>query len=608
MKGIQLIKNNILMVFLLTITTLSYAGTPVWTFTPLTATSISVPGNSTATIQYQVTNQSAKSHSLVMTPITGITQTTTGAGICSNPFTLPSKGSSCTLSLQVNGSQLTHSITDGPIVCEQGSTLQCYKPSPSNVLNINIGLNEYTIGGTVSGLSGSVVLQNNGTDNETVSSDGAFTFSTVLSEGSHYAVTVFTQPAGQTCAVTGGSGTVGSANVTTVAVNCVSNDTTLTESVATLGLSVNDPGLNVALTGAPRVITIYNSGTTTANNVACPTSGSASITSIVCTGCGTILAGQSCQVTITPSGTPSATAYDTNPTPITLSISGTNTNTLTPTINILTYGSVYQGGFVYEITDTTPYTGRIGGTVASLVDQAEPYINSGPQTTNIIWSSNGAASNVSYDYLPGIDETSSSNNGSPTYTAFSNYFQSTYTNTVAPLSSSFNECNGSTDGSCDTSNILAFYNTWVTNDSPSCDQSQGGSGLCTATPGPTTLTYYAAGLCTATINGYSDWYLPAICEMDAVNTNLTCPAGTQSMLGSLTALIGDPGVTTPSTSCNPPAGTNCLAGYYWSSTEVSGFQQDYAWVEYFASGGGSSQLVYGKNNSLGARCSRALTP
>lgn len=165
-----------------------HAGSPVWTFTPLTATSISVPANSTATIQYQVTNQSVKSHSLVMTPITGITQATTGAGICSNPFTLPSRGSSCTLSLQVNGSQLTHSITDGPIVCEQGSTLQCYKPSPSNVLNINVGTSEYTIGGTVSGLSGSVVLQNNGTDNETVSSDGAFTFSTAIAEGGPHAV------------------------------------------------------------------------------------------------------------------------------------------------------------------------------------------------------------------------------------------------------------------------------------------------------------------------------------------------------------------------------------------------------------------------------------
>ena len=180
-KALTLILSSILF----SLSALLHAGSPVWTFTPLTATSISVPANGIATIQYQVTNQSAKSHSLVMRPITGITQTTTGVGICSNPFTLPSKGSSCTLTLQVNGSQLTHSITDGPIVCEQGSTLQCYKPSPSNALNINVnvGINEYTIGGMVTGLSGSVVLQNNGTDNETVSSDGAFTFATTGSGG-----------------------------------------------------------------------------------------------------------------------------------------------------------------------------------------------------------------------------------------------------------------------------------------------------------------------------------------------------------------------------------------------------------------------------------------
>ncbi len=223
------------------------AGSPVWTFTPLTDTSVSVPANGTTTIQYQVTNQSRKSHSLVMRPITGITQTTTGTDICPNPFTLPSKGSSCTLSLQVHGSQLTHSITDGPIVCQQGSTLQCYRPNPSHVLNINVGVNEYTIGGTVSGLSGSVVLQNNGTDNETVSSDGGFTFSTALTEGSPYAVTVLTQPTGQACTVTNGLGTVGSSNVTNVGVTCV-NATTLTASVSTLGLSVIDTGLNAALT------------------------------------------------------------------------------------------------------------------------------------------------------------------------------------------------------------------------------------------------------------------------------------------------------------------------------------------------------------------------
>lgn len=199
-----------------------------------------------------------------MTPQTGITQTTTGVGICNNPFTLPSKGSSCTLSLQVQGSQLTHSITDGPLVCERGSASQCYRPGPSNVLNINVGANEYTIGGTVSGLSDSVVLQNNGTDNETVSSDGTFTFSTALTDGSAYAVTVFTQPTGQTCTVTNSSGTVDNANVTNVAVTCVSNVTTLSASVSTLGLSVNDTGLNAALTGTSRLITITNAGTSPA--------------------------------------------------------------------------------------------------------------------------------------------------------------------------------------------------------------------------------------------------------------------------------------------------------------------------------------------------------
>ncbi len=584
---------------------LLHAGSPVWTLTPLTATSISVPGNnSTATVQYKVTNQSAKLHSLTMTPITGITQMTTGAGICSNPFTLPSRGSSCTLSLQVNGSQLTHSITDGPIICEQGSVLQCYKPSSSNVLNINVGTNEYMIGGTVSSLTGSsVVLQNNGTDNETVSSDGPFTFSTAIAQGRSYAVTVLTQPTGQTCTVTNGSGTVDSANVTNVSVTCVSNDTTLTTSVSTLGLSVNDPLLNAALTGTPRVITIYNSGTTTANNVACPTSGSASITSIVCAGCGTILAGQSCQITITPSGTASATAYDTNPTPITLSISGTNTNTLTPTINILTYGSVYQGGFVYEINDTTPNTGSIGGAVASLVDQAEPYISSGAQTTSIIRSSNGvgrAEADVSYDIIPFIAEIVSSNDS---YNTAQSTFNSSYSNTSTypfPLSPAFLSCSGATDGACNSANILTLYNTYMTNYGV-------GSSPYALSNGPTTLSYYAAGLCTATISGNSDWYLPAICEMDAVNTNLTCPAGTQSMLGSLTALIGDPGVTTPSTSCNPPAGTDCLAGLYWSSTEYSGSPQYNTWFEYFASSG-SFQNPIDKSNTLGARCSRALTP
>jgi hypothetical protein len=81
----------------------------------------------------------------------------------------------------------------------------------------------YTVGGTVTGLSGSgLVLQNDGGSSLPVSSPGAFTFSAGLSSGTAYSVTVAAQPSSptQTCAVTNGSGTVGAANVTNVAVDC----------------------------------------------------------------------------------------------------------------------------------------------------------------------------------------------------------------------------------------------------------------------------------------------------------------------------------------------------------------------------------------------------
>jgi trimeric autotransporter adhesin len=112
------------------------AGIPVWTFTPLTATTVSVLSNGTATIQYLVTNQSHKSHTLVMTSVTGISQTTT-AGNCANPFAL-SYRQSCTLTLEVNGSALQGNVVGGPKVCQQGSAFECYQPSPSNRLNIEV--------------------------------------------------------------------------------------------------------------------------------------------------------------------------------------------------------------------------------------------------------------------------------------------------------------------------------------------------------------------------------------------------------------------------------------------------------------------------------------
>ena len=98
----------------------------------------------------------------------------------------------------------------------------------------------YGVGGALTGLAGSVVLQNNGGDALTLTANGVFNFATALPTGSPYAVTVRTQPATQTCTVTGGSGTIASANITGVVVNCVTNlPTTFTVGGSVSGLSGN---------------------------------------------------------------------------------------------------------------------------------------------------------------------------------------------------------------------------------------------------------------------------------------------------------------------------------------------------------------------------------
>lgn len=84
----------------------------------------------------------------------------------------------------------------------------------------NLAAATFTVGGSVSGLAGTLVLQNNGGDDLSVVSNGGFTFATSVAGGNAYAVTVKTQPGGQTCSVRNGSGTVASANVGSVEVSC----------------------------------------------------------------------------------------------------------------------------------------------------------------------------------------------------------------------------------------------------------------------------------------------------------------------------------------------------------------------------------------------------
>jgi hypothetical protein len=370
-------------------------------------------------------------------------------------------------------------------------------------------------------------------------------------------VTVLTQPVGQTCTVTNGSGTVSDANISNVAVTCISNSTTLSASVATLGLSVNGTG---ALTGTPRLITITNAGAIPATSVTySPSPALPSGTTISPANCGTIAASDTCVLTITPGNTPSAAPGDTNPTPITLSISGTNTNTLTPTIDILTYGSVYQGGYIYAVDDNTQNIGSIGGKVAALTDQS----------AGVLWSSDGSSA-VGYVAILAIDEQSTPSSPSPTAPSY------------PPGTPAYVACDGKGDGACNTSNIVSYYNV---------NRASGGAA-------PTPLAQYAAGLCKATISGESDWYLPAICEegYDDVGAGANgCGTQNSPTLQNMLSNLFD-------------AGLGGISGEYWSSTEWSFTPDIYAWSQTFDVGNIPQNTFDKTYNTIRVRCSRALTP
>ncbi len=104
-----------------------------------------------------------------------------------------------------------------------------------------------SVGGSVSGLTGSgLVLQDNGGDNLTIASgSAAFTFATKLPNNASYAVTVYAQPAGQTCTIANGNGTISGANITNVAVTCAANTYSVGGTVSGLtasGLVLQDNG------------------------------------------------------------------------------------------------------------------------------------------------------------------------------------------------------------------------------------------------------------------------------------------------------------------------------------------------------------------------------
>lgn len=346
------------------------------------------------------------------------------------------------------------------------------------------------------------------------------------------------------------------------------NQTTLSTKHTSLALSVKCPigttgcvYVNEALTGQSRQITVTNNGSMTATNMSVTSFGLPSGTTITSSTCsGSLEPASSCSITVTPgNAASSACTTGTVPADAIITIRGSNTNESNVKLAVLSYGCIYQGGYVYAIDDTTISSGSIGGKVTALNDQVSPGVG-------ILWSADSSGNYDDGVSIWGIDEESTTTAPSPNASS----------SPPATLYPGQSNCNGKTDGSCNSNNIYIYYSTFATSIPP--------------------LSSYAAGRCKQVINGYSDWYLPSICDMGPDSGAMICPfPSLQNMVDNLPMLIDN---------CS---GSKCLVGDHWSSTEQAGNPSDNAWSECFASGGNSEQCIDVKSELLGVRCSRTLT-
>jgi hypothetical protein len=244
-------------------------------------------------------------------------------------------GQTCTLSSNASGT-ITSAIT---------VTATC----TTNTTN-------YTISVAVTGLSGTLVMQDDRADNLTFTTNKTLTFATSYASGSTYTVSVKTQPSGQTCTLSSNaSGTITS-NITVTA-TCTTNVVNYTISVAVTGLSgtlVMQDSKNDLLTfttnNTQTFATSYASGSTYTVSVKTPPSGQTCTLSSNASG------------TITSNITVTATCAAAGPT-ISVTVTGLSGTvvleddqgaTLTFTSNgTQTFSNSYASGAAYTVNVTT---------------------------------------------------------------------------------------------------------------------------------------------------------------------------------------------------------------------------------------------------------------
>ena len=166
-----------------------------------------------ATTTAYTTTVASTTDSITVTPYTFDAHST----VTVNGTTVASGATSSAIAL--SGGENAISVV---VTAEDGSTSKTY------TVTVTREISTYKVGGIVSGLTGTVTLQNNAADSLDIFANGTFTFATEVGDGAAYDVTVGTQPAGQICSVTNGSGIVSGADVSDVSVNCFDSGTPTT--------------------------------------------------------------------------------------------------------------------------------------------------------------------------------------------------------------------------------------------------------------------------------------------------------------------------------------------------------------------------------------------
>lgn len=454
----------------------------------------------------------------------------------------------------------------------------------------------YSVGGSISGFSsGSLVLSNNAGDSITIAANTArFTFPTPINNGAAYAVTVSAQPSGLTCAVSNGSGTINSANVTDVSVVCAVNTYTLGGTVTglssgTLSLQNNaGSSLNVTSSGVFAFPEALPDGSAYNVTVSSQPSG---LACAVSNGAGSVSGANVSNVSVACGSTTLISSVSS----MALAVNG-----VTRVLTVTNTGSMVAQGLTVNAASPLPSGSTLATTCTStLAPGASCNVSIAPGST-----ASGAAGAAP---TPSAITIGANNANTVTLNAsvlrLGNIYQGGYIFAIDDTTSVVGSIGGKVAALTDQSGSIAWggvgtaINGINENSTTPCDGRNDGQcnsvQIVTALAG-TPLTSYAAGLCTATISGYSDWYLPSICELGPdAGAGTSCAIGTPNMQTNLVA--------------------NGIGGFgnhgdYWSSTQSSVNPANLAWYQFVDATGLDGQFITSKSAAKTVRCARTLMP